>query len=98
MSNRDVLITGMGLISSLGKDVDENWTRLKKCETGIGYFPREDLPPYMQYMGEISDYQLPDNISPKQRGQLRFLNRAARFGLSSVNEALPLETTRIDHV
>jgi len=98
MSNRDVLITGMGIISSLGKDAGENWTKLKKLETGICYYPREGLPQFMQYMGEISDYHLPDNISPKQRGQLRFLNRAAKFGLSSVNEALPSEVTNIDHV
>lgn len=98
MSNRDVLITGMGVISSLGKTLGENWAKLKKLETGICYYPREGLPQFMQYMGKISDYHLPDNISPKQRGQLRFLNRAAKFGLSSVNEALPLESTCIDHV
>lgn len=98
MSSRDVLITGLGLISSLGKNVGENWTKLQKRETGICYCPGEGLPEFMQYMGAISDYHLPDNISPKQRGQLRFLNRAAKFGLSSVNEALPLEATRIDHV
>lgn len=98
MSTRDVFITGMGVISSLGKNVGENWTKLKKLETGIGYHPRADLPQFMQYMGEISDYHLPENISPKQRGQIRFLNRGAKFGLSSVNEALPLEATSIDHV
>jgi len=98
MSNRDVLITGMGVISPLGKNAGKSWAKLKKLETGIGYTPRESLPPFMQYMGEISDYHLPDNISPKQRGQIRFLNRAAKFGLSSVNEALPLEATCIDHV
>ena len=98
MVSRDVLITGMGIISSLGKNVGENWAKLKKLETGIRHYPRAGLPQFMQYMGEISDYHLPDNISPKQRGQLRFLNRGAKFGLSSVNEALPLEATSIDHV
>ena len=98
MSNRDVLITGMGLISPLGKNAKEAWARLKKLETGISHTPREGLPPFMQYKGEISDYRLPDNISPKQRGQLRFLNRAAKFGLSSVDEAFPLEARGIDHV
>jgi len=98
MSNRDVLITGVGLISPLGKNTAENWAKLKKLETGICHYQNDGLPEFMQYIGKIDDYHLPDSISPRQRGQLKFLNRAALFGLSSVDEALPLESTHLDHI
>lgn len=52
----------------------------------------------MQYMGKIPNFHLPEDISPKPRGQLRFLNRGARFGLKAVNEALPLDAAGLAHI
>jgi len=98
LSNQDVLITGIGVISPLGKNSAENWTQLRNRQTGICHHPKNGLPEFLQYMGKISDYHLPDNISPKQRGQVRFLNRGARFGLNAVNEALPLDSDSLAQI
>lgn len=83
-----MVITGMGLISPLGGTVAENWENMKALRTGIGYYPRENAPGYLQYLGKIQAAQAPADIPAKIAGQMKFLNRGAMLGLISAEEAL----------
>ena len=36
MSSPKIVVTGMGIISAIGKDVEENFSALKQAQSGIG--------------------------------------------------------------
>jgi len=88
MSNREVVITGVGLTAPLGRSVEENWNNIKAMKSGIVHEPREGLPDFLQYMGRTDRHELPKDISPRQEGQMKFLNRGAIFGFCSAWEAI----------
>ncbi len=88
MSEREVVITGVGLTSPLGKNTGENWNNVKNMKTGIINDPKDDLPDYLQYIGRVPEYLLPEDIAPKQIGQMKFLNRSAVFGFCAAGEAV----------
>jgi 3-oxoacyl-[acyl-carrier-protein] synthase II len=88
MAEREVVITGTGLISSLGKNKEENWKNISAGLTGIASYPGDDLPDYLQYYGKSVDCDIPDDIPPRQQGQMKFLNRGALLGFSSAHEAI----------
>jgi 3-oxoacyl-[acyl-carrier-protein] synthase II len=88
MSEREVVITGLGLTAPLGKSVEENWNNVKSIKTGIVHDPKNDLPKFLQYAGKVSEYELPQDIPPKQIGQMKFLNRGAVLGFCAACEAV----------
>ena len=88
MSQREVVITGVGLTSPLGKNTGENWDSVRAMKTGIIHNPKGDLPDYLQYIGRVPEYLLPQDIAPKQIGQMKFLNRSAMFGFCAASEAV----------
>jgi 3-oxoacyl-[acyl-carrier-protein] synthase II len=95
MSGKDVAITGLGLVSPLGKNVRDNWNNVKDMKSGIVRCPGNGLPDFLLHMGKVPEYDLPENIPPKQMGQIKFLNRGALLGLSATNEAISGAMERI---
>lgn len=87
MQGRNIVITGMGLISPLGRNVSENWENMKALKTGIGHYPREGMPAFLEYLGKITELTLPEDIPQKITGQLKFLNRGALLGFAAAHEA-----------
>ncbi len=51
LKERDVVITGMGLITPLGIGMEENWESVKTGKTGIGYYP-----PRWKFRGSCSTW------------------------------------------
>ena len=98
MSDREVVITGMGLVSPLGKNIEENWQNMKALKTGISYFPGDGLPEYLQYYGKALEFDLPENIHPKLLSQMKFLNRGSILGFSSACEAVTHSKTIISDI
>jgi len=88
MYEREVVITGAGLITPLGMNCDENWKNLKEMKTGIAHYPKDGLPNFLSYLGKINDIEIPEDIPPKLLGQMKFLNRGALLGFLSAREAL----------
>jgi 3-oxoacyl-[acyl-carrier-protein] synthase II len=87
MHGRDVVITGMGLISPLGRTAGENWEQMKTLQTGIMRYPREGMPAAFECLGKVSGLALPGDIPQKISGQLKFLNRGALLGFAAAYEA-----------
>jgi 3-oxoacyl-[acyl-carrier-protein] synthase II len=88
MSEREVVITGTGLTTPIGKNSDENWDSLKSLKTGILNNRADDLPEFLHYTGKVTRYDLPQEIPPKQQGQMKFLNRGATLGFCAAHEAV----------
>src|ERR1039457_4355336 len=87
MNKREVVITGTGLTSPLGRTVSENWTNMKALKTGIGHYPKNGIPVF-EYMGKIAEISIPKDIPQKILGQMKFLNRGAILGFLSAYEAI----------
>ena len=88
MEERDVVITGMGLVTPLGRGCEQNWEMVNTGKTGICHYPAEGLPSGMQYFGMVKDASLPQDLPPKLTGQIKFLNRGALLGFLASDEAV----------
>ncbi len=98
MTEREIVITGIGLTTPVGKNVEECRDCVKEKKTGIVHKPAEGLPEYMQYKGIVPEYVLPDDIPPKQMGQMKFLNRGALLGFCSAYEAISAARESISEI
>ena len=59
MSRRRVVITGLGVVTSLGETVDEMWEALCAGKSGIGPITRLDTSKYpVQIGGECTNFDV----------------------------------------
>ena len=65
--NKRVVVTGMGVISPVGNDVETYWKNLLDAVCGIDFitaFPTDDLP--VKIAGEVKDFNYADyGIEPQ---------------------------------
>jgi len=87
MNEREVVITGMGLVTPLGNSVSESWDKMKAMETGIGHYPKDEAPAFLQYLGKVTGFEVPEDIPHKLLSQMKFLNRGSLLGFGAAIEA-----------
>jgi 3-oxoacyl-[acyl-carrier-protein] synthase II len=90
VKDREVVITGMGLMTPLGLGVEENWEGVKALRTGIGHFPQDGVPRFLQYMGKVKEFESEKDVPHKLLGQMKFLNRGSLLGFAAAREAVSL--------
>ncbi|MGH7409463.1 MAG: beta-ketoacyl synthase N-terminal-like domain-containing protein, partial [Candidatus Methylomirabilis sp.] len=56
---REVVITGMGVVSSLGSGLDAHWRHLVGKSTGIWQVTQAPLSTALQYAGRVEPHELP---------------------------------------
>jgi 3-oxoacyl-[acyl-carrier-protein] synthase II len=88
MIANDVWITGVGLVTSLGRNARENLDGMRARRTGLRRVPRDGLVPALCIVGEGPDVDpfggLPASLTP----HARFLNRASMLGFAAAAEAV----------
>ncbi|HMO50769.1 MAG TPA: beta-ketoacyl-ACP synthase II [Kiritimatiellia bacterium] len=86
MSKRRVVVTGMGVLSPLGCDLNTFWDRLTRGESGIRSLTYFDTSAYTSRIGgELTGFNPGDFISPKeQRRQDPF----TQYGVASAKLAI----------
>ena len=83
---RRVVVTGMGVVTSLGYATDELWTRVCSGESGIGPFTRFDCSMFrVRFGGEIPDWSVEGYVSHKDAKRL---DRFAQFALAGSIDAV----------
>jgi 3-oxoacyl-[acyl-carrier-protein] synthase II len=94
MSRRRIVITGLGVITSLGEKVDEVWDKVCAGESGIGPITRFDMSSYpTRICGECTHFDVmnyaeefnrltDDRLSPKR------LDRFAQFAMAASMNAV----------
>jgi beta-ketoacyl-acyl-carrier-protein synthase II len=86
MSNRRVVITGLGTVNPMGNSVDVYWEGLKSGTSGIGRitnFDASDLP--CQIAGEVKDF---DPTKYMDRKDARRAARSTQFALAATMQAV----------
>ncbi|MFT0850694.1 beta-ketoacyl-ACP synthase II [Achromobacter sp. F4_2707] len=64
---RRVVITGLGIVSPVGNDIDTAWDNLVNGRSGIGRITRFDPSPFnAQIAGEVKDFDVTQYISAKE--------------------------------
>jgi 3-oxoacyl-[acyl-carrier-protein] synthase II len=86
MEFRRVVITGMGILCSIGENVEEFVQSLREGRTGIGPITLFDTSKYPSKIGaEIRDYQPEEFLGKKE---LKRLSRTDQFALIAAEEAV----------
>ena len=67
MSNRRVVVTGLGIVSPVGNTIPEAWDNLVAGRSGIGRITRFDPAPFASQMaGEVRDFDVGQYLNPKE--------------------------------
>ena len=85
MNERRVVITGIGLVSCIGKDARENWENAIAGRSGIRRITLIDPTPFTsQVAGEVNDF---DPLESIDRKLVRRTDRYTQFALIASGEA-----------
>ncbi|MBO5608164.1 MAG: beta-ketoacyl-ACP synthase II [Treponema sp.] len=87
MSERRVVITGLGCVSPVGNSVDEAWSAVKQGKSGLGPITLFDASDYsVQIAGEVKNFSIADyGISVKEA---RKTSRLTKFLMAASCEAV----------
>ena len=86
MEKRRVVITGLGVVSGIGKNVGEFWRSICECKDGIAPIDLVDRTKLrFQNGAEVKNYNPPDYFENKD---LDLLDRFAQFALIAAKEAV----------
>ena len=86
---RRVVVTGMGVVTSLGHQVSEVWTRVCNGESGIGPLTRFDTTAFrVRFGGEVANWSITGYVEPREEKKLdRFTQFAIAAGTDAVNNS-----------
>src|SRR5688500_14110804 len=86
-TERRVVITGIGVVSSLGNDIDTVWTNITAGKCGIQKITHFDASAFdTQVAAEVNDFNAAASFpSPKEA---RRADRFAQFGIFAAHQAL----------
>ena len=87
MEMRTVAITGVGLISALGRGAASHWDAVAAGRCGVTADGDPAHPAWIRWAGRVVKVTLPEGLDPKLLGQAKFLNRGAVLGLAAAWDA-----------
>jgi 3-oxoacyl-[acyl-carrier-protein] synthase II len=87
MMKRRVVVTGLGVVTPLGRGIDGFWNRIVRSESGVGPITLFDVAGYrVQFGGQVPwEPEQEDIASPKE---LKRLDRFTQFAIGSAKDAV----------
>ncbi|MBU0918161.1 beta-ketoacyl-ACP synthase II [Aquabacterium parvum] len=86
MTRRRVVITGLGLVTPLGNQVQDSWSALLAGRSGIQTITQFDASAFAcQFAGEVKGFNIEDYIPAKEA---RHMDRFIHFGLAASMQAV----------
>ncbi len=89
MSKRRVVITGLGIVSPVGNEVEAAWSSIVAGRSGIGPITRVDTATYPTHFGgEIRDLDLAPYLSPKDARRMdAFMQYGVVAGMQAMRDS-----------
>jgi len=89
LSNRRVVVTGLGLITPVGNDVETTWNSLKNGQSGINtieYFDTSDFS--TQFGGSVKGFDCTDYMSTKEARRMDiFMHYGIAAGVQAIQDS-----------
>ena len=86
MSTRRVVVTGMGIVSPVGNDIDSAWSNIREGRSGIRRIEEIDPSEFAtQVGGEIRDFDIGDYMSPRDA---RRMDTFMHYGIAASVDAV----------
>lgn len=86
MNKRRVVVTGMGMISPLGLNLQSSWQALIEGRSGVGYITHFDAKDYpVRIAAEVKGFEPTNYIDPKEA---RKMDRFIHFAMATAEMAL----------
>lgn len=91
---RRVVITGLGVVTSLGRTVSDLWSRLLAGESGVHPIRLFDTTEFkVHFAGEVYDWSVEGYLPPKEANRL---DRFSQFALVAATDALKDADFRVE--
>jgi nodulation protein E len=88
MARRRVVITGLGIISPLGLNVEENWKNLSQGRSAIGPIQSVDFTRVVMRFQNGAEVRGYDPLKHFEGGKEAYIDRFAQFSVVAAREAL----------
>lgn len=86
MTKRRVVVTGMGMISSIGHNVEDSWQAAVAGQSGIGLNESFDTENYgVKISGSVRDFDVSAYMNPKEA---RRIDQFIQFGVAAASQAI----------
>lgn len=97
MTKRRVVVTGIGMLSPLGNDVDSTWSNVLAGNSGISDITRFDATAFStRFAGEVKDFNPEDYIPKKESKKMdRFIQLGIAAGIQALRDA-KIDITKLD--
>ena len=83
---REVVVTGLGMVSPVGANVEDGWDSLVAGRSGIGLVTSFDASAYeYPIAGEVDGFDVTDHVDAKLR---RRIDRSTAFAIAAAKEAV----------
>ncbi|MEI7698190.1 MAG: beta-ketoacyl-ACP synthase II [Planctomycetia bacterium] len=88
MSRRRVVVTGLGVVTPLGCELDDVWAAVCRGKSGVGTIQRFDCRDFkVRFGGEIRDFDATSHLEMDPR-DLRRADRFSQFALVAAEKAI----------
>lgn len=89
MSDRRVVVTGIGIISPLGVGIDDNWGRIIQGKSGITTITHFDPTGFAcTIAGQADDFNVEDYLTPKEARKMdRFIQVGMAAGIDAFRDS-----------
>jgi len=89
MSERRVVITGIGVVTPLGWNLEQFWQSLLAGKSGIGPITRFDAAAFKaRIAGEVKNFNVADYLSPKEARRMDvFIHYGMAAGIQAFKES-----------
>jgi len=101
LSKRRVVITGMGIVSPIGLNLDENWQAVLAGKNGIAQITQFDATGYPATIaGEVKNFDVTQYMSEKEARRMdRFMHLGMAAGIQAVKDSgLEVTETNAEHI
>lgn len=86
LSSRRVVVTGMGIVSPVGNQIEDAWKNILNGVSGVRPVETFDVSTYpVRFAGEVKDFDATQYMSPKDA---RRMDKFIHYGIGAATEAI----------